>query len=262
MTPGYWGAPTATVDWCESNYAHSSYVCEWFNTLSSLALIVCGVAGVWLHRRLLERRFIMAFAAVGVVGLGSVAFHATLRRELQMLDELPMLYSALIMVFILVENRATRRFGPWFPALLVLHGALVTYLSSATRGALQFYLFHISFGSLELFALLRVAAIRRRSTSPVVRRLFAFGMSSYVGAVALWWVDLRFCELLAVKLPSLGLFNPQLHAVWHVLVSAGLYLLTLLVAYDRLGILGQGPELELRWLPRVVSAAKVTADRR
>jgi dihydroceramidase len=219
--------------------------------------VLAGVTGVWLHRGVLERRFLLAFFAVMVVGLGSIAFHATLRRELQMMDELPMLYSALIMVFILLENRRAHRLGGWFPALLVVHGALVSYLSSFTRGPLQFYLFHISFGSMELFALLGVYVIYRRSDSSAVRWLFRFGMSSYAIAVLVWFADLKLCDVLAGTLPAHGWPNPQFHAVWHVLVSSGLYLLTLLIAYDRLEALGRRPELRRRFgfIPYVLAGS-------
>ncbi|HEX5101677.1 MAG TPA: ceramidase domain-containing protein, partial [Polyangiaceae bacterium] len=116
-SPGFWGAPTSSVDWCEANYRYSPYICELFNTLSSLVILLAGLFGAWFHRRVLERRFIVAFLALLAVGIGSVAFHATLRFELQMLDELPMLWLALVMIYTLLENRPTRRFGPWFPAL-------------------------------------------------------------------------------------------------------------------------------------------------
>jgi dihydroceramidase len=242
---GFWGVPTSSVDWCEANYQHTRYVCELFNTVSSLAMVAVGLGGLWLHRRVLERRFSVAFLAVAVVGLGSIAFHATLRFELQMLDELPMLYSALVMVYILLENRPARRFGAWFPAALVAHGVLVTALSAFTRGTLQFYLFQLSFGSLEVFALARVYAIHRRTRSPGVRTLFRVGMSAYGLAVLLWFVDLEACSVVGGLLPSRGIPNPQFHAWWHVLVSIGLYLLTLVVAHHRLLVLGSSPRLRL-----------------
>src|SRR5947209_6342934 len=97
-TAPFWGTPTSSVDWCEANYAHTPYVCELFNTVSSLAMLAAGLAGLWLHRRVLERRFMLAFVALAVVGAGSIAFHATLLFQMQMLDELPMLYLALILV--------------------------------------------------------------------------------------------------------------------------------------------------------------------
>lgn len=261
--PGFWGLPTATVDWCESNYAHSFYVCEFFNTVSSLSMVVAGVLGAALHWRLLEKRFLLAFLAVSVVGIGSIAFHASLRFELQMLDELPMLYSALIMVYILVENRAQRRFGVWFPLLLAFHAVLVTALTAFTRGTLQFLLFHTSFGTLEFFGLYRVYRIRKSSSDPLVRRLFRLGISAYAIALVCWFTDLRACRFLSVTLPSLGLPNPELHAFWHVLVSSGLYLLVAVVAYDRLRVLGRIPAVERVWgfIPRVVAAPAERAMR-
>jgi dihydroceramidase len=183
---GFWGAPTSTVDWCEANYAHSAYIAECFNTLSSLAIVATGLLGLWLHRRLLEARFLLCFASVALVGLGSIAFHATLRFELQMADELPMLYSAIIMVYILLENRPERRFGAWFPLALAAHAALVTALS---RGPLQFYLFHLSFGSLETFSLVGVYLLQRRHGTVAARRLFRTGIAAYLLAVALWFID-------------------------------------------------------------------------
>jgi dihydroceramidase len=253
--PGFWGQPTATVDWCERNYVHSFYVCELLNTLSSFSMVAAGLIGIALHQRLLEKRFLLAFAAVCLVGVGSITFHASLRFELQLLDELPMLYSALIMVYILLENRAERRFGAWFPALLVVHALLVTTLTAFTRGKLQFYLFHASFGSLEFFGLYRVYRISRRSSDVVVHRLFRVGMGAYAVALFCWITDLKACETLDGTLPRLGLVNPQLHAWWHILVSVGLYLLVVLVAYDRLQVLGRKPRID-RWLgfvPRVIA---------
>jgi dihydroceramidase len=230
---GIWGPPTSSVDWCEQNYRFSPYVCELFNTLSSLAMVTVGVVGFLRHRKTLETRFLLAFIAIAVVGLGSTLFHGTLRFELQMLDELPMLYLALIMVFILLELGPGRRYGRLLPVALALHGVLVTALSALTRGRLQFFVFHVSFGSLEAFALFRVYLLYRASTNPRVHRLFRLGMTSYLVAVLLWFVDLKFCDFVSVTLPRIGIPNPELHAVWHVLVSFGFYLLVVLIAEER-----------------------------
>lgn len=236
-SPGFWGDPTSSIDWCESNYRLTPYIAEPANTLSSLVIVAVGVAGVYLHRRRLEARFLLAFAALACVGVGSVAFHATLRFELQLLDELPMLYLALIMVYILVEDRAEPRFGRWFPASLALYGGALTALSSSTRGGLQFYVFQVSFGSLELFALYRVYRLYRRSTDDGVRRLYRAGMGAYALGILCWFTDLRFCQTMSVRLPALGLPNPELHAVWHVLVSCGFYCLLSVIASNRLATL-------------------------
>ncbi len=245
----FWGPPTSSIDWCETNYAQTRFVAEWFNTTSSLALVAAGLLGFALHRRVLERRFLTAYGALAVVGLGSVAFHATLRFELQMLDELPMLWLALVITYILAElgrpsgSRAGRRLA----ILLAAHGLLVTALCTLTRGAVQFACFQISFGSLELYCLARAWRIGRTSAAPSARRLLAVGFTAYGFAVAAWFIDLRFCSFVGGVLPAHGLVNPQLHAVWHVLVSVGFYSILLLVAHERLVVLGRRPTIVLRF---------------
>ncbi|MDY7227319.1 ceramidase [Hyalangium rubrum] len=252
-TTGFWGTNTSTVDWCETNYEHLYSVAELFNSVSSLAMVLAGILGIALHRKVLERRFMLAFALVSVVGLGSIAFHATLLFQMQMMDELPMLYLAIVMVYILVENRPERRFGPWFPLALLGYAVLSTYLSAFTRGRLQFFLFQASFASLELFALARVYLIHHRSQDVKGRRIFQAGMAAYALALAVWLSDIHFCSTLNQTLPSLGIPNPQLHAWWHVLVSCGFYALLMVIAHDRMKTLGQAPQLHFaaRVLPFV-----------
>src|SRR5881296_1200898 len=117
---GFWGAPTASIDWCEQNYALLPWVCEAFNTVSSLAIVLAGALG--LSRQTFAREVRVAFALLVLVGLGSIAFHATLRFELQMLDELPMLYLVTWLVWLLVEDGRRPRLGRWFPAVLLAEG--------------------------------------------------------------------------------------------------------------------------------------------
>lgn len=242
MSPGFWGAPTSSVDWCEINYEHTPYVCEFFNTLSSVALVAAGVLGAFLHRRTLEARFLLVFIAVSIVGLGSIAFHATLRFELQMLDELPMLYAVILLVYALIEDGPRPRYGPSLPLVLFGYAIFLTYLCTFTRGPLEFYVFQFSFGSLEFFSLYRCYRLYRKSARPTARRLYRTGMSLYALAIGLWFIDIRFCGAVRA-LPSLGIPNPQLHAWWHVLVSGGFYLLVLLIAYERAQTLGRDPEI-------------------
>jgi dihydroceramidase len=259
LNPGFWGNPTSSIDWCELNYEHTPYVCEFFNTLSSLALVVAGAVGVLLHRRALETRFLLAFAGLSIVGLGSIAFHATLRFELQMLDELPMLYAVILLVYILLEDGPLPRFGPWLSFVLLGHAALVTYLCAFTRGILQFYLFQFSFGSLEFFSLYRCYRLYKKAKRETARRLFRAGMSLYGVAIVLWFIDIRFCGAMRA-LPSFGIPNPQLHAWWHVLVSAGFFLLVLLIAFERAQTLGHDPEIRrAMWLVPYLETKRTTS---
>src|SRR5690606_28351314 len=70
---GFWGPPTSSVDWCEANYVHSFYVCEWYNTLSSAAMVVVGTLGACWHWRVLEWRALLALARRALVGAGRAA---------------------------------------------------------------------------------------------------------------------------------------------------------------------------------------------
>lgn len=243
---GFWGPPTSSIDWCETNYAVSYYVAEWFNTLSSLPLIVVGLLGVRWHWRVLERRFLLVFASVALVGIGSVAFHGSLLFHLQMLDELPMLYTATLMVYLLLEGKPQPVHGRWLPLALLTYLLIATFGAAFTRGSAQAWFFQVSFTLLEFFGLYLTYRIYRVSTAPDQRTAFRVGMTLYAAAIVAWFLDFRYCEQLVAALSRVGLPNLQLHAVWHVLVAGGLYALILVIAHQRLQVLGRNPYLERR----------------
>jgi len=236
--PGFWGAPTASVDWCEANYTHSHYVAEPFNAGSSLALVAVGVLGAIRHWRVLERRFLLVFGSVALVGVGSVAFHSTLLFELQMLDELPMLYTATLLAYILLEDGRDPRYGHWLPIGLGCYAAFATYVAVFTRGSAQFWAFQGTFVVLEVFGLYRTYLLYRKSKDTSQRRVFEVGMASYALAVTLWLLDTGLCQTVVSAFAAVGLPNLQLHAWWHVLVAAGLYALIVVIAYHRQCVLG------------------------
>uniref|UniRef100_A0AAY4D5R5 Alkaline ceramidase n=1 Tax=Denticeps clupeoides TaxID=299321 RepID=A0AAY4D5R5_9TELE len=91
--PGYWGTPTSTLDWCEDNYVVSFYVAEFWNTVSNLIMILPPIYGaIKTFKDGLETRYVFAFLGLAAVGIGSWCFHMTLLYEMQLLDELPMIY--------------------------------------------------------------------------------------------------------------------------------------------------------------------------
>lgn len=75
----FWGQPSSGVDWCEANYVHTRYVAEFFNTMSSIPMLIVSLWGLFLCFKYgLEARFYLCWLGIGVVGVGSVAFHGTL----------------------------------------------------------------------------------------------------------------------------------------------------------------------------------------
>lgn len=83
----------ASIDWCELNYEVSEYIVEFWNTLSSLSFVLIGLANLILLRGLkgtLKEKWISCLYIV--VGLGSAAFHGTLKFNYQLWDEIPMVW--------------------------------------------------------------------------------------------------------------------------------------------------------------------------
>ena len=101
---GFWPSmgEQSIVDWCEPNYTVSFYVAEWWNTLTSLILCLAALGGVWRCRRAdfrVEGRFQAVFWIIALVGAGSMGFHGTLLRSMQVMDELPMVYGSLALLY-------------------------------------------------------------------------------------------------------------------------------------------------------------------
>ncbi|KAG7224688.1 hypothetical protein INR49_030236 [Caranx melampygus] len=86
---GYWGRPTSTLDW--------------WNTVSNLIMILPPICGaIQTFQNGLEFRYVCSFLGLAAVGVGSWFFHMTLLYEMQLLDELPMIYSTCVFVYCLV----------------------------------------------------------------------------------------------------------------------------------------------------------------
>lgn len=101
---GFWGEKTATVNWCEPDYVYTTYIAEFFNSMSSLFMVFTGGFGVYMHWKTAEPRFLVGFLFAIVVGLGSAAFHGTLKHSMQHLDELPMVWSNVVFVYIVFTS--------------------------------------------------------------------------------------------------------------------------------------------------------------
>ena len=248
-TTGLWGAPTATLDWCEENYAASPLVAELWNTLSNVWIALPAVYGAmlaWKHQ--FEWRFRWAFLALSLVGLGSTVFHMTLRYAGQLLDELPMIYAACIFLFCIADYPWSSPQG-WRRVTLL--ATLVVYAASVTGVYLAWTeaLFHqVSYG---LLVFLVVGLARRRALAshvPGVHRLYTLSVLFFGTAWFLWNVDNYACAWLTQQRARLPWFLApflQLHAWWHFGVGIGSYLHILLSLVCRLEHLGSAPRL--RW---------------
>ena len=92
----------------QANYAVVSYIAEFLNTISSVAITVFAAIGLYQARkhhaaaRTLD--FTLAYGGVMLVGVGSALFHATLKHYEQYMDEVPMLIAASTFVYIMLKD--------------------------------------------------------------------------------------------------------------------------------------------------------------
>lgn len=264
---GYWHPVTSSVDWCERNYEVFFFVAEFWNTVTCLGMVGAGLVGLWLHWDCpIETRFRLAFGLVAFLGGGSILFHAMLKWWGQMLDEVPMLWTALTTSYIVLEDGPTSngKHGRWLPWALALHAAGTSAAVALASGRWQFFLFHLSFGSAQFFSLFRVFRIyqrRKAEGDAAAVGLFRSGGTAYVVGLVCWQLDLLCCHWLSERWPAVsGLPNPQLHAWWHMLVSTGFYCLITLCCYDRLKTL-HGAAAAVAWWGRVVPYARCGATK-
>ncbi|KAF9437788.1 histone acetyltransferase [Entomortierella beljakovae] len=249
---GYWSPNTASVDWCENNYVVTYYIAEFWNTISSLFIVLLGELGLYLCPTK-EGRFKVVFRTIGVVGIGSVLFHGTLRHKMQLLDELPMIYSATALVFICFETKNGPQ-GKWFPISLATWLVLTTVFVSITGGKIQFYTFQGSFGVLQLAIIYFTTYLHHHQKSTIKARgnqnhsgwLIRRALGIYAFAVTIWLIDLHLCEFVNGVGPNSVLrWNPQLHAWWHVFSITGVYFTTLLISFQHYVAKGLTPSVYL-----------------
>ncbi|CAG8492114.1 6528_t:CDS:2 [Funneliformis caledonium] len=237
----------------EFDFTKLKFEAEFFNTISSFCMVCAGVFGVMMHYKGFELRYPIAFASIIVVGIGSILFHGTLLFSLQLFDEIPMVFCVLTLLYSVVENKPQKRFGNWFPILLICWGIGIIYVmihsgkehDNELMQSIEFYVFQGTFVAMSIFVYAHtIMIVLNPDGEPSITRLWLLGSAVFSLGYIGWHIDLRFCSVVH-QLPF-ALPNPQLHAWWHLMASYGSYLLCVFVAYDRAKVLGKKPTL--KWM--------------
>jgi dihydroceramidase len=245
---GFW-IRTASIDWCEENYQLSEYIAEFWNSFSNLAFILLASAGAWrAYKNSLDVGFILGYLSIIVVGFGSYAFHATLIYEMQLLDELPMIFCAATLLYCsLLENGSfVKRYGRF----LILSGLMFYSVASILFYLVlnKPYIHQIAFGILTAaFSLLMIPIVKESPAK--VKNLVRLAVGSYAFAFFLWNIDNLHCDKLrsfrndlstmladafravlpvwddysSLYVGSLAGSVFQLHAWWHMLSAWAAY---------------------------------------
>ena len=207
-----WGRIDAAHVFCEPKYATSPHVAEFYNAASSLVYVLAGAVGLALARRwAADWRIQAGWAALIVVGIGSVLFHATMRFAMELCDEIPMLF--LVLAFLVgKEDCLGFMSGPAGRRRFRLAALALIGLSTAAYVALFVYeIFVYSFGLAVLFEIGLDLACRPK-TWPT-RACFAIAVACIAVGHAVWQLEQRLCA----QHPRLW----PLHVVWHLLSCVG-----------------------------------------
>lgn len=188
---------TASIDFCEANYASTSLLAEFQNTLSSLLIMA---VSIWGHAALGGSFATLSFFWLFVTGAGSTVFHATLSREGQAADELGMM--AAIVSMLQLQSGGDRR-------LYTLGGlaAVAAYFLSSNPALFQSMF--VSCVALLIFRTVRESDVSPEAMHEMVRAAVVFSLGG-----ALWLLEPMVCHW---NLPI------QLHSIWHLLSSLGCY---------------------------------------
>ncbi|KAI0640039.1 alkaline phytoceramidase [Trametes polyzona] len=235
----FWGPVTATLDWCEANYQFSRYIAEAANTFSNLFTVALAAYGAWQSvSEGLPLRYLAGWTGFALVGIGSFIFHATLRFEAQLMDELPMIYVASYCCAMLFDT--ARGFGlrnsnaPQLAAIFVAFNVLFTWSYYLSRDPVYHQVVFAGIMFTTLFRTLHLLhdddIAKRLPAGPraAVTRLFLSGAATFAFGFLVWNLDNIFCSTVTRWKASVGwptAFVLEGHSWWHILTATGTYLM-------------------------------------
>jgi len=237
---GWWGPITSNVDWCERNYVVTHYIAEFYNSTSSIPMILMGIFGmIWSFQlqTQFQLRFISSFFFLALVGVGSTMFHMTLLYEYQLLDELPMILGTLVFFYCILDLQNSPKGidlprkirTPTSPSILFTRSSGLTAYGLATIYVMSVYThsplpMNLSYAFMVFVFILRAISLVWNDSDPIARRWFLISLSSYLGGAAVWMIEKNFCD-------PLRPVSEYLHMIWHILAGYGTYAIITWMAY-------------------------------
>ena len=253
---GYWGKPTSTLDWCERNYEVTYYIAEFWNTITNLCMIIPPIYGmITCYQQRLGRRYILSYALLLLTGVGSWMFHMTLRFEMQLLDELPMVWGAAFMLYTLHSVRRKpftdrgRKVG-----IISLGYAIVLTITYVISKNPLFY--QIMYGLLVFTLISYTTKYNYAHYKKTANQLFLVSLMIYVIGFTLWNIDNTFCDEITYlrEDTNLAFLSPftQLHGWWHIMAGYAGYLQVLYCIQHQLHYLNIDYSLKSSWVGVVI----------
>lgn len=198
--------------------------------MSNFGFIASGLLGAgqcWRVRRALPVRYAWVFLWMAAIGLGSLLFHATLLYPMQLLDEIPMLFSNSQMLYILWHPETDLKMIRWVPKR-IRASPVGYYAFSIFITALYVYdpantiFFQVAYGTMILLMAISLRLYSAKlSPAPSIDSLLNRSAIFMIFAFGIWNIDNLMCHKLRSlredHLPAFLAPLMQFHAWWHVL---------------------------------------------
>lgn len=230
----FWGPVTSTKECCEVNYAHSSYIAEFYNTISNIPTILLALIGlINALRQRFEKRFSVLHVSNMTLAIGSMLYHATLQNVQQQSDETPMVWEVLLYMYILYSP--DWHYRSTMPIFLFVYGAAFAIAHSVFHFGIGFKVHYIILILLCVPRMYKYYIYTKDVSAKRLAKLFlvTFLFGSLFG----------FCDRIFCKEISRWPINPQGHALWHVFMGFNSYFANTFLMFCRAQQRGWSPKV-------------------
>ncbi|TYJ14778.1 hypothetical protein E1A91_A10G140100v1 [Gossypium mustelinum] len=230
----FWG-PVTAAEWCEKNYVYSSYIAEFFNTISNVSCILLALIGlINALRQRFEKRFSVLHVSNMILAIGSMLYHSTLQHMQQQGDETPMVWEMLLYFYILYSP--DWHYRSTMPTFLFLYGVGFAIVHALLRFGIGFKVHYVILCLLCIPRMYKYYFYTEDASAKRLAKLYVATL--FLGSIC-WLADRLFCKEI-----SSWYFNPQGHALWHVLMGFNSYFANTFLMFCR--------AQQREWDPKVV----------
>ncbi|KAI9817371.1 MAG: hypothetical protein M1832_004678 [Thelocarpon impressellum] len=254
------------------DYYMSPYVAEFVNTTTNIAYLYLAFYGLRNATRNNQHGVIsVSYAALALVGVGSVVFHSTLKYTTQTFDELVMIYATASVLYAIygldIQPHYRRALGLFLLALVQVISLTHLFLGESTMHQLTFGVMVLAVAGKCTHLMGQVDDAAAKSQ---MKRLALVGSATFLCGWFVWLADDYFCPTLLQLRAHAGMplgFLFELHGWWHILTAHGVY--SYMVFVEFLGARTRSPRatggaapprVELVWdawvIPHIITAAR------
>nr|ACJ85051.1 unknown [Medicago truncatula] len=229
----FWGPVTSTIECCEKNYAYSSYIAEFYNTISNIPTILLAFIGlINAFRQRFEKRFSVLHVSNMTLAFGSMLYHATLQHVQQQSDETPMVWEILLYMYVLYSP--DWHYRSTMPIFLFFYGAAFAVVHSFVRFDIGFKVHYVI---LCLLCIPRMYKYYIYTADVCAKWIAKLYVATLLLGSLFWLCDRVFCKEI-----SQWPVNPQGHALWHVFMGLNSYFANTFLMFCRAQQRGWSPK--------------------